>query len=218
MTCKLCNHEHVGRCGESAPNAQFTCACPGECQHGKHPAYCKACNPPTCNGSGKLDCYCQGDHCGCGCPPECPGCVECAPEPDPEVRCAQLEAELTEARADGAKLQGFNQMLAEQVRRLETGEWSDRDKLWEMCQEYDKRIVKYGVGHLAMAAAKADLSRRDLTTSEKLCHLRWMLAAIPNLPTDGKINRWLGFVQGAMFELRLYTIDEMRGQVTEAKG
>lgn len=109
-------------------------------------------------------------------------------------------------------------MLAARVQALECGEWSDRDRLWELCQEYDRRVVSYGVGHLAASAVKADLSRRDLTTSEKLCHLRWMLKAIPNLPTDGKINRWLGFVQGVMFELRICTIDEMREQVTGAKG
>lgn len=32
------------RCAEDAPNAQFTCACPGECQHGKHPDYCAQCS------------------------------------------------------------------------------------------------------------------------------------------------------------------------------
>ena len=52
----------------------------------------------SCDGSGILDCYCGGDHCACGCPPACPGCVECAPEPDPEVRVAQLEAELESVR------------------------------------------------------------------------------------------------------------------------
>lgn len=41
--CRLCGHEHAGRCAEPAPNAQFTCACPGECAHGKHPACCREC-------------------------------------------------------------------------------------------------------------------------------------------------------------------------------
>lgn len=44
MNCKLCGHDHTGRCMEDAPNAQFRCACPGECQHGKHPAYCRDCH------------------------------------------------------------------------------------------------------------------------------------------------------------------------------
>ena len=97
-----------------------------------------------------------------------------------------------------------------------TAEWSDRDGLWNLCQVYDQRIVRYWP--LADSVKKADTSRSDLITSEKLRHLRWMLSVIPNLPSDGKIDRWLGFVQGAMFELRLYSIDELREQVTEAKG
>jgi len=43
-TCKLCGHtRHETRCEEAASNAQFTCACPGECAHGKHPNYCADC-------------------------------------------------------------------------------------------------------------------------------------------------------------------------------
>jgi hypothetical protein len=44
--CGLCSHIHMGRCKEYAPNAQFSCACPGECPHGGHPAYCSKCNEP----------------------------------------------------------------------------------------------------------------------------------------------------------------------------
>jgi hypothetical protein len=44
--CGLCSHIHMGRCKEYAPNAQFSCACPGECPHGRHPAYCSKCNEP----------------------------------------------------------------------------------------------------------------------------------------------------------------------------
>lgn len=42
--CRLCGHpKHTVRCEESAPNAQFTCACSGECPHGRHPFYCSLC-------------------------------------------------------------------------------------------------------------------------------------------------------------------------------
>ncbi|HJX53945.1 MAG TPA: hypothetical protein VJ801_14360 [Polyangia bacterium] len=41
--CKLCHHVHAGKCKEPAPNTQFTCACPGECSHGRHPNYCHDC-------------------------------------------------------------------------------------------------------------------------------------------------------------------------------
>lgn len=42
-TCKLCGHAHTSKCKEDAPNAQFRCACPGECVHHKHLAYCSEC-------------------------------------------------------------------------------------------------------------------------------------------------------------------------------
>jgi hypothetical protein len=95
-------------------------------------------------------------------------------------------------------------------------EWSDRERLWELCRAYDERIVKHGAGNLGDGARKTDTSQVNLTASEKLYHLRWMLSVIPNLPSDGKVNRWLGFVQGAMFELGMYAIDELRGHVTGA--
>jgi hypothetical protein len=42
--CKLCGHaKHAERCEEDAPNAQFRCACAGECPHGKDALYCKQC-------------------------------------------------------------------------------------------------------------------------------------------------------------------------------
>lgn len=42
--CVLCNHpSHAERCEESAPNAQFSCACGGPCEHNRHPLYCSIC-------------------------------------------------------------------------------------------------------------------------------------------------------------------------------
>ena len=42
--CRLCGHaKHVRRCEDSAPNAQFSCGCNGECPHDKDRAYCKQC-------------------------------------------------------------------------------------------------------------------------------------------------------------------------------
>lgn len=45
IPCNLCGHDkHTTRCEEDAPNAQFRCACAGECPHGKDVLYCKDCN------------------------------------------------------------------------------------------------------------------------------------------------------------------------------
>jgi hypothetical protein len=129
----------------------------------------------TCDGSGVLDCYCQGDHCGCGFPPECPGCEECKPKTD------------------------------------------ERTVIERLCSLYDERIVAARSG----ARAEAEkLSGSEVLPSrvQKLLHLRWMLSVIPKLEETDKANRWLGFVQGVMFDLAYYTIDELRAHVTEAKG
>jgi hypothetical protein len=118
-------------------------------------------------------------------------------------------------RRDAEKLQGFNQMLAARVEELEHSDWADRAKLHELCSAYDQRIGRWGC---ARGSAKADTLRSDLSSAEKMRHLRWMLEQIPNLRNAGKVNRWLGFVQGVLFEMRMYTIDELRKHVTEARG
>lgn len=44
-------------------------------------------------------------------------------------------------------------------------------------------------------------------------HLMWMLWQIPHFIKEGrkeKVNRWLGFVQGALWANEIYTIEEMK--------
>lgn len=46
-----------------------------------------------------------------------------------------------------------------------------------------------------------------------LCHVKWMLAEMSNWgPTNhwDKLNRWLGFVQGAFWCEDVYSIEEMK--------
>ena len=123
----------------------------------------------TCNGSGVLDCYCAGDHCACGFPPDCPGCEECKPATNPQTVMERL------------------------------------------CELYDARIAAAGDAEKLTQTA-------DPSIFQKLRHLRWMLTVIPKLPESDKANRWMGFVQGVLFDLNFYTIDELRAHVTEAKG
>ena len=137
----------------------------------------------SCDGSGILDCYCGGDHCACGCPPACPGCVECAPEPDPEVRVAQLEAEL------------------ESVRGL------DLPALMTLTCFYDSQLACF-------QPIRADTESLD-TQDTRLEHVRWMLSEMLNMTDAGKLNRWLGFVQGALWCSRVFTVDELRTHVRE---
>jgi hypothetical protein len=81
----------------------------------------------------------------------------------------------------------------------------------ELCSLYDDRIKAAGT------AEKMGGSELLPSMVRKLRHLRWMLATMPRLEAE-KANRWLGFVQGVLFDLDFYTIDELRAQVTEAKG
>ena len=48
-------------------------------------------------------------------------------------------------------------------------------------------------------------------------HVKWMLEQIPLMKEPGKINRWLGFVQGFMWDRDLCTIDELRQDISVLK-
>jgi len=46
-------------------------------------------------------------------------------------------------------------------------------------------------------------------------HLLWMLEEIEKMTDESKRNRWIGFIQGYFWSIRLFTIDEMREHVRE---
>jgi len=55
--------------------------------------------------------------------------------------------------------------------------------------------------------------REDRDNPGSLTHISWMLYQITQLVNNNQIekaNRWLGFVQGALWALDVCTIDEMR--------
>lgn len=52
-------------------------------------------------------------------------------------------------------------------------------------------------------------------------HCNWMLGEMELNARDwdgDKLNRWLGFVQGALWMLGVYTIDELREHVISCRG
>jgi hypothetical protein len=59
--------------------------------------------------------------------------------------------------------------------------------------------------------------RLQTVSADQASHLRWMLDEIPKFNEDFKRHRWLGFLQGACWVLRLFTIDEMREHVMKHK-
>ena len=86
----------------------------------------------------------------------------------------------------------------------------ERTWIERLCVVYDARIAAVG------SAEKVCADCTGLSIFPKLRHLRWMLAEIPKLPED-KANRWLGFVQGVLYDLDFFTINELRAQVEGAK-
>ena len=53
----------------------------------------------------------------------------------------------------------------------------------------------------------------SIQNGNNLEHALWMLNQIEYLNSSEKKNRWMGFVQGLLYSCRIYTIDELRGQV-----
>jgi hypothetical protein len=51
------------------------------------------------------------------------------------------------------------------------------------------------------------------STVEGLDHMEWMTKQVPGFLVAGrkeKANRWLGFIQGALWANKIYTIEEMK--------
>lgn len=120
-----------------------------------------------CNGSGFLDCYCQGDHCACKCPPACPGCRECKPE---------------DLATERKLIDFYERVLPFPAVRLDGSESGDCLKI-----------------------------------SERMQHVRWMLAEMKSMNDPAKLNRWIGFLQGVLFTSGFCTIEELRQHVIEAR-
>ena len=57
-------------------------------------------------------------------------------------------------------------------------------------------------------------NRREITK-----HLLWMCKEIKNCESwhETKAHRWIGFIQGALWAMRVFTIDDLRGHVNDAK-
>jgi len=49
----------------------------------------------------------------------------------------------------------------------------------------------------------------------RMNHIMWMCLELPRLSDESKLNRWLGFIQGVLSTTTMYTIDNMREQVSE---
>lgn len=66
-------------------------------------------------------------------------------------------------------------------------------------------LYREKVGNIPMDASTLSAGRYR--------HILWMLDEIPQMTDEGKVNRWLGFIQGFLWMKKLYSINEMREQV-----
>jgi hypothetical protein len=72
---------------------------------------------------------------------------------------------------------------------------------------YDKMLDGYGT------KTKADLNSKYLTDHERLSHLIFMLDSMKTETDEGKLNRWIGFIQGVLWANSWCTIDDLRKHV-----
>lgn len=82
-----------------------------------------------------------------------------------------------------------------------------REQILEVCEEYDEMLKNEGF--IIEHRIKFEDDHHDMN------HIRWMLNEIPkiiDIPCKiEKVNRWLGFIQGALWVNGFYTIEEMKG-------
>ena len=72
------------------------------------------------------------------------------------------------------------------------------EKILEACKIYSEKLAPHAEG-------------RHFPETYK--HILWMTWQIPQFLKDGrkeKANRWLGFIQGALWAEDIYTIEEMK--------
>ena len=86
-----------------------------------------------------------------------------------------------------------------------------KNQFMEVCQDYDELLAKDGV----------IIKHRDPNGDGDMNHIRWMINEIPKLVDNPckieKANRWLGFVQGVLWNKGYFTIEEMKGHNRSGK-
>ncbi len=74
----------------------------------------------------------------------------------------------------------------------------ENQKIINVCKIYKKELSPF---------------TEDPNFAEQYKHILWMLRQIPGFLEEGrkeKVNRWLGFIQGALWADGVYTIEEMK--------
>ena len=85
--------------------------------------------------------------------------------------------------------------------------------------DYNKLIEIYSehFNYYGYKPNKCDLGQRYLEVGERRAHINYMLEQMKTETDEGKLNRWLGFIQGALWFDYRYSIDELREHVNSCK-
>lgn len=95
----------------------------------------------------------------------------------------------------------------------------------EVLMSITKKLANYYAGFLPEPIPPTDLIRENLhdelpaPSPQCRSHLAWMCHQLTHAGpwSVGKANRWLGFIQGALWILGVFSIDELRQHIIQTK-
>jgi len=82
-----------------------------------------------------------------------------------------------------------------------------------MTNEQTLKTVEAYKGAIGVPAKKSETSGLPTERLDALAHVAWMCDQIPVFLAESKsdkVQRWLGFIQGALWSFGVRTIDQMR--------
>jgi hypothetical protein len=82
-----------------------------------------------------------------------------------------------------------------------------------MTNDQVRKAVEVYKTEVRIPAKKSATDEKPMDRLDALAHISWMCDQIPGFLAEGKdekVNRWLGFIQGALWSLGIRTIDQMR--------
>lgn len=83
--------------------------------------------------------------------------------------------------------------------------------------DYNKLIKIYSDRLDGYPPYSCDLNTILVNVGDRRAHLRYMLEQMKTETDESKLNRWLGFVQGALWFDYIYSINDLREHVNSCK-
>jgi hypothetical protein len=111
--------------------------------------------------------------------------------------------------ASGLPVVRFNSLV--RVREEDLRRWVDGRA--EMTSDQILKTVEAYKSAVGIPAKKSETGEKPMDRLDIMAHVAWMCNQIPGFLAEGKgekVNRWLGFIQGALWSLGIRTIDQMR--------